>query len=1075
MIKKLVPFLYCLTPMCALSDTIIPGTPGGMTPIDSALNLTDSSYIFQTGAGIIVDGGITTAGGIYIGHDAVLPLVPGSIYAESGIDSNYSILTDGSISVAMVLDIAGAYHLDLGGVGGNLYNFTADAIEARGGLKLSANVVSLGQFVASGTGTAEIEANSLTITDGVFQALGSKNVTINVGTGAFNVSSGSIENKSTGTMSLTAGAITAQTITNESNSGSMVINATSLQLTGGNSTDAASFINKGNFTGVISGTTTLAHGFDLSSMGATNSFSLTTGTLSLGDRVDAFFDNNLQSFTVNVTHGSISANIIRNGFDNLNAQMSLSASNAINATGIVANGGTMNLASPTISVGNSGISVAGPGRLNISNTNTITSTGAVSVDQNLTAGLANAALGGMNVVSGFTNINAGNYDVSIGGGISSNGSGNGVGVVAQTINVIRDVVSNNNGSIALSAGTVNVGGNLGGDDVTITNPGLAEGMNITVGGSILGGTDIIGLAHMTVGGNYLFDSASRLVAFANSGTGYTYWGTATFDEANMVAVITNNLAGAEPLISVSGQLITNITGDISAPNNSPLLDSQIGINLRSTVMGNTAIWLLHADDGIEELATRIAGLSVNFCNADGTICMDYLSAVGAYNGSGTDLPIHLVSYDTDGDGIKDSLYVVFDNSLADYGRMFKLQPIVGSARYYTTGEYQSAGALDDLIEYELISKGFSYDSPLGVANLLFNGTPLNRVSNELYLRMQDYSVNNRPDVIRAFSRLFQLREANQIANALELNTHTVFKDLSDRFIDETIWNRNRRVNKAWFIADYGYFKDDLVDHHADGARIGFNFGYDWQESKTLILGWMGHVAHTRGQDNDVINLGYGTVKATGNVDTDVRNLNIGGGMYFIKTLGNKARWYGDAMLNLNFIDVTRDQTWVDRIEGDAVSYGLVGETGLIHDWLNQYIIGNLYLRAGYNFGFNMTEKVGGTDYMNLDFDGHFVFTPGYSLTAQKRIYPTAWFQFRPYATVGIEYDLATSPDTMKYKFAPVSVWTDYDVGVDPLWAHAGAGVEFLSVIGLHVGLGYRYQYNANIQMHKVHLSGMYRF
>ena len=113
--------------------------------------------------------------------------------------------------------------------------------------------------------------------------------------------------------------------------------------------------------------------------------------------------------------------------------------------------------------------------------------------------------------------------------------------------------------------------------------------------------------------------------------------------------------------------------------------------------------------------------------------------------------------------------------------------------------------------------------------------------------------------------------------------------------------------------------------------------------------------------------------------------------------------------------------------------------------------------------------------MNLDFDGHFVFTPGYSLTAQKRIYPTAWFQFRPYATVGIEYDLATSPDTMKYKFAPVSVWTDYDVGVDPLWAHAGAGVEFLSVIGLHVGLGYRYQYNANIQMHKVHLSGMYRF
>jgi hypothetical protein len=133
---------------------------------------------------------------------------------------------------------------------------------------------------------------------------------------------------------------------------------------------------------------------------------------------------------------------------------------------------------------------------------------------------------------------------------------------------------------------------------------------------------------MTVGGNYTFDDASRLVAFANSGAGFTYWATAVFDEDNMVSVITNNVGGAEPLISVSGQLITNVSGDALTPNGTPLLDSQIGINLRNTVDGSSAIWLLHADEGIEELAARIAGLSINFCNADGSVCMDYLAAKG---------------------------------------------------------------------------------------------------------------------------------------------------------------------------------------------------------------------------------------------------------------------------------------------------------------------------------------------------------------------------------------------------------------------------------------------------------------
>ncbi len=1082
MIKKLASFLYCLVPMCAFAtdNQTFPGVDGELTEVNAPLNLIDNNavYIFEHGSGIKISGSLRVDGAVYVGYNAVMPYVPSSIYAEVTDEdrTDYLIQTDGLVSIGGLLDVAQGYTLTIGNIS---YNFSAGVVDIYGGLDLYGAALSFGEFAAHGSGNVNISGTSLTLGANPFQAWDDKNVTVEL-TGAFNAGEYSIENKATGTMSITAGAITASNITNESNSGAMNIKATSLNLTGGDTDTTASFINKGDFIGEISGATTLAHGFDLSSMGATNVFSLTTGTLSLGDRIDAFFDNNLNSFTVNVTSGALNANTIRNGAENANANMTLSAT-AIDATGIVASGGVMNLSAPTISVDTGGITVDGNGRMNLSNVNSITSGGAVSIAGNLGVGAASASNGGMNITNGFTSINANGFDVTVGGGMSANGLGNGVGITAQTISVANDVISSNNGEIVFNAETVSVGGDLGGDSVGIYNPGVAEGINVTIGGSILGGTDIIGLGHMMVGENYLFDRESQLVAFVNQESStYSYWADAAFDEENMIVNIVNNLGtAAEPLISVSGHLITDVVS-VSSVDGSPLLDSEIGINLLSdvSVTGGSAIWLMHADEGLQVLGAQIARLSINFCDvtATGMVCFDYLSATDPRNDAGETLPIYLASYDTDGDGVTDSLYVVFDEQFADPVRMFKLQPIVASAPYYTRGEYQSAGALDDLIEYELLSHGFSYNSPLVVAKVLFDGTPLYRVGNELYERMYDYAGRVDPNVIRAFSRVFQLREANQIVDALELNTHTLFKDLSNRFIDEAIWNRNRRLNKAWVIADYGYFIDDLVDNHAHGSRMGLTFGYDWQLSKTLILGWMGHVGHTRGKDNDVIDLSYDTTRAIGNVDTDVQNLDISGGMYFMKTLNNKARWYGDAMLGLNLVDVARDQIWIDnRIEGDATSYSLIGETGLIHDLLNQYFIGNLYLRLGYNSGFDMTEKVGGVDYMNLDFDGHFILTPGYSVTAQKRFYPSTWFQIRPYATIGVEYDLVGTPDTMKYKFAVVSPWRDYDIGVDPLWAHIGAGAEFLWVNGIHVGIDYRYQYNDNVQMHKVHLSGMYRF
>ena len=97
------------------------------------------------------------------------------------------------------------------------------------------------------------------------------------------------------------------------------------------------------------------------------------------------------------------------------------------------------------------------------------------------------------------------------------------------------------------------------------------------------------------------------------------------------------------------------------------------------------------------------------------------------------------------------------------------------------------------------------------------------------------------------------------------------------------------------------------------------------------------------------------------------------------------------------------------------------------------------------------------------------------MIAQKRIYPSAWFQIRPYASIGVEYDVLGAPDFVKYKFSPAHKYTKYDIELDPLWANIGGGVEFLSASGVQVGIDYRYQYNDAIQLHNIKVTGSYRF
>ncbi|MBN1281421.1 MAG: hypothetical protein JW985_00410 [Alphaproteobacteria bacterium] len=636
-------------------------------------------------------------------------------------------------------------------------------------------------------------------------------------------------------------------------------------------------------------------------------------------------------------------------------------------------------------------------------------------------------------------------------------------------------INQTSGNLILNTSDLNVGGDINAQNLIIAANGT-DWLTMNVDGNINGNVSIFGLERMVVGGDYLFDDTSMLhsAVLSRGTTGHNYWSTVSLTDDDTLGQITNG-SSAEPLISINGKFISNIT-TLGSGTVGALDYSQIGVDIFDIVDQGSAIWLLHADDGIDELGLKTRNLYVKFCNADGSMCYNYLDSLGNGSTDDTDLPAYISVRDTNGDGNSDSLYVVFDPRFGGPVEVFKIQPIVGREDIHTNGEYAAAGALDKLISGRLEDLGFLNRNPIETIPVVFQNTYMEEVASELYSRMEQYQLDHNGIYLTRFSRLFQPTEIDQIAGSISMNEHTSFRDMEDRMFDEFIWNRNRKLKKSWLDADFGMFTQKVGgDNRANGDRLSVSGGFDWKESETLLLGLTGRVTRTNGSSVDNIDISYKLGQTVdGIVNVDVSNTNFGIGGYLMKILDKNVRAYGNAFLDVSMIDVSRENNFVEPISGNGTSFSLISEWGLMHDILNQYIVGNLYARAGYSSGFTINEKSGNFDYMNLQSDGYFILTPGYSLIAQKRIYTSSWFQIRPNISVGFEYDLAGRPDA-QFKFAMANEYETYKVESDPLWANAGAGIEFLSANGAQFGIDYRYQYNADTQIHKVRLSGSYRF
>ncbi len=972
----------------------------------------------------------------------------------------------------------------------------------------SADMVTLGGTVTN-AGTLDIDAEGTTTISGTVTNNG--NLTVD----ATSISMQDLTNSKTAKLNATAANITARNITN---SGDMTITSS-----GNITTDNVNNSNMLTMYGAVIASDAFTNTSGTSEVTASDSFSATSmyisgGTVKLG-APDITVTNAVTVTNGNLTQGGTPTDGLYLASDGSFSTGSLNVSGNFNAYANTVNYDVENSATFTgninvddgaaaeLTAGQSitAADLTNNGQLTLTAENGITlqditnESGELGLNSgtminattftNNTGALARLTGTGMNLTGAFESDGAVYHNMPGATAASGDVSITGDDYTINASNVTIGGFNQNDGTLTFNTSDFTSNGDIhavGLNIVAVPDSWLTAVIN----GSIYGGTSFLGLEHMDVHGNYVFDNNSRLSAAIlpyaagggeNSST-RDYWASVSLNNDNTLGRITNH-DGAQALVEVDGKFITdvdvmNALPDVNVPNNSALPNAQMGITLYDIVDQGTAIWLIHASEGLSDLATKARNLNVSFCNADGTICINYLDAVdSAHNGTGEDLGAYLSARDTDGDGYADSLYVVFDPRFGGPVEVFKIQPVVDRVPDHTQGEYETAGGLDDLIEGQLHHKGFFNRTPIEVIPEIFKGTNMAEMSQELYNRMEQYVLERDGTPLARFSRLFQPREVEQLAGSVILNEHTNYRSFEDHMIDEFIWNRNRNLRKAWGDFEFGIFSQDLTDaKRTTGNRFNITGGYDWQQSDTLIVGVTARLSHMAADNSDAMDLGYmPNQPIAGHVNLKVADTDLGLGAYMMQTLGQKTRLYGNGYLDIHFLDVSRDQNYVAHIDGDGTAFSITSEWGLLHDWLNQYIVGNMYARLGYNFGFSVTEEAAGGDYMDLESDGYFIVTPGYSLTAQKRIYPSVWLQLRPYATIGIEYDVLGSPESVKFKFAPAERYTKYDIDINPLWANIGGGIEVLSAKGIQVGLDYRYQYNEFIQIHNIKLSGSYRF
>lgn len=738
---------------------------------------------------------LITIGGLITNSAGELNINAKTIEAQGVVNSAIMnvIATNGTITLGTVNNSTGGA-LSVGNATTTLINTgaitnsgTSAIFTASGDITVGGAITNSGTTLSLVSGNGAISAGTVSITGGTTDFTGTR-----VEVDGLSISTGAVANVHSGEITVNGDIDAAgMMVQGASVSGSQI---GTLNLENINTALNANNLTVNGFTANenTSGTYTITNNVSLGTVSVANGASVNIDAGNIIDLLDI----------TNSGTSVISGQAITGGALNNSNYMDIVADNSIVLTSVV-NTGALKLDSGTgIITVNSAFEMGGNGTLTLSGSGLTTWTddghtqnAMFSTDKTLYQNYAGALQNGdINVVSEDYTITA---------------SGINVAGINQT-----------SGKMVINASDVNVDGRIVATDLRFAANPADNWMTVDVAGAVSGGVDFIGLKSMNITGDYIFSDTSIIDAAILERDTEKYWATVSLVDDKTLGQITNTSGeDASALITVDGSFISDISSinrndlpSTDSPLNIPqtemeLQNGQVGITLFDTVDQGSAIWLLHADGGIREgedvngnILNKLRNLNVKFCNADATICINYLDTLNKYpdsqyNVTDTNLPAYISVRDTDGDGNPDSLYIVFDPRFGGPVEVFKIQPIVDKVEPHTTGEYVSAGALDDLIEGQLLNTKFYNSNPIELIPEIFKNTNMSELARELYDRMEYYNMSRDGTGLARFSRLFQVRELEQVAGSIALNEHTNFRSFEDRMFDEFIWNRNRSLKK----------------------------------------------------------------------------------------------------------------------------------------------------------------------------------------------------------------------------------------------------------------------------------------
>ncbi|MDR0741829.1 MAG: hypothetical protein LBF28_03585, partial [Rickettsiales bacterium] len=525
--------------------------------------------------------------------DNAINIQNGLWFDGSNLGATQGMIVTGTNNLTLTASGNGADINIAGGMaigGGNTLTLTSNdqitvsGLVAVGGV-LDVNAGGAASFanVINNTGTLTIDGASITA-----------NGITNSGAATLNTASalqtGSIANS--GAMVAIADSIVATAIS--STAGSLDFTADSLDMTLLSLTGGYANLNidKINATGNISATGDLAQGGTTGMLNLTrNNTILIADNLTIGGNFAAI--KNAVAYDIQNTFG------VTGNMDVANAAAVIVIADTITVDDVT-NNGNLSLFGDGIALGdviNNGTLTLISGTTNVMTMNSFT-----------TKAGSSATLIGLGLNSAGDILLAGkllqNASGTIGGGD--------VNVAAANYVMIGDSmmmagIDQTSGKMILNTSDLDVSGSILATDLRVAAQG-GDWLTVDVSGSVSGSVDFIGLEHMTVGGNYIFDDNSIIMAaiLDRNGVSHNYWATVSLADDNTLGQITNGV-NAEPLISINGKFVSdmsqnnpNMYYDWNNGAVGEILDGQIGAYITDIVDQGTAIWLIHADGGIED-------------------------------------------------------------------------------------------------------------------------------------------------------------------------------------------------------------------------------------------------------------------------------------------------------------------------------------------------------------------------------------------------------------------------------------------------------------------------------------------